>query len=697
MTPAETEPAAEGGAIPAAAGFRAGRAGALARARAACTPPRLLLVLITAAAACVYAWSLNSDGLEAYYAAGVRSMSGNWHDFLYDAFDPKGSITLDKLPGAFWVQALSVRVFGYSVWAMVLPQVVESTLTVLVLYRAVRRTAGTGAALVAAAVLAASPVTIASTRGNLSEPLYLLCLVLAADAVLRGIVKRRRRSAYAAAFWIAVGFQAKMTEAWLVLPALMLAVVAGTVAGTAWWRAVLRATAVALVAVALSLTWVCAFALTPASARPVADGSTHNSIFQQVFSYNGDTRFGGGVRFGLAPLAPPTPQALRNAALAVDPTHGRDLFPPATVSRPGWDRLFVGSLAPDCAWFLPCAAVGAVVLLRVRRRAGRGDPARAAALLWTAWLLLYGAAFSDAGAIHDYYLATLVPAIAALTGLGLSALWSAARRGRRQAVVLLPLLVAAQGAWGGYLLLAAHQGRPLAGAAAVSGLAAAAGLAVVHRGAFRERAAADPGRAAGAAAVGRTRPGGGWRLGALAVAAMALAAGFTGPIAAGNWLMQRAGGPFDTPFAPMGSIAHLTAAARVAQAPAQAAGYGPTVIGATTPAIWSLITGESTAMRRALATSHTEILVFASSMASNYVMGGLTEIQPVGGYSGGVPYPTVAQVKALVRDGRISFAILPTSQTLVGNDPRVRAVEALCSPGLTARNEILYNCAQWAA
>jgi hypothetical protein len=38
--------------------------------------------------------------LEFYYAAAVRSMSGSWHNFIFGAFDPAGTISLDKLPGA---------------------------------------------------------------------------------------------------------------------------------------------------------------------------------------------------------------------------------------------------------------------------------------------------------------------------------------------------------------------------------------------------------------------------------------------------------------------------------------------------------------------------------------------------------------------------------------------------------------------
>ena len=102
----------------------------------------LALAAIAALAGLLYAWAIGQEPLEYYYAAADRSMSISWHDFIFGAFDPAGTITLDKLPGAFWFQALSVRAFGLHVWAIVLPQVIEGILTVLVLYRAVRRLAG---------------------------------------------------------------------------------------------------------------------------------------------------------------------------------------------------------------------------------------------------------------------------------------------------------------------------------------------------------------------------------------------------------------------------------------------------------------------------------------------------------------------------------------------------------------------------
>ena len=65
-----------------------------------------------------------------------------------------------------WDHALAVRLFGFHIWAVMLPHIAEGVLTVLVLYRAVRRLAGPVAGLTAAVVLAASPVTVLLDRGN---------------------------------------------------------------------------------------------------------------------------------------------------------------------------------------------------------------------------------------------------------------------------------------------------------------------------------------------------------------------------------------------------------------------------------------------------------------------------------------------------------------------------------------------------
>jgi 4-amino-4-deoxy-L-arabinose transferase-like glycosyltransferase len=398
------------------------------------------LAVIAVLAGLAYGWGIGRDPLEPYYAAAVRSMAGSWHDFLYGSFDPAGTITLDKLPGAFWVQALSVRAFGYSTWAMILPQVVEGILTVLVLYRAVARLAGPLAGLVAALVLAVSPAVVALDRGNISDSLMILLLVIAADAVSGAIARdgHGQLRLLLAGACVGLAFQAKMIEAWLVLPALGLAYLVsgpGTVR-----RRVRQAVVAGLVAGVVSVAWMSAVSLVPAGSRPYVDGSQHNSMFEQVFTYNGLGRFDQE-----------TP--LQELATEVAPTGEA---PPAVTAAPGADRLLAGTLGRDAGWLLPAAAAAGIWGLVSRRRQPRRDPERACLILWGGWLATLWVAFSALTTINAYYTAALAPAAAAILGTGAVLAgrgWKdAAVRGRIALSVGLAVIVAGTAAYTAWLI-----------------------------------------------------------------------------------------------------------------------------------------------------------------------------------------------------------------------------------------------------
>ena len=75
------------------------------------------------------------------------------------------------------------------------------------------------------------------------------------------------------------------------------------------------------------------------------------------------------------------------------------------------------------------------------------EPRAQALLLWAGWLITYGVVFSMAeGIFHPYYLVMLAPAAAALTGIGLAALWTAYRNGGWQSW-LLPFALLATAFW----------------------------------------------------------------------------------------------------------------------------------------------------------------------------------------------------------------------------------------------------------
>ena len=360
---------------------------------------RPALLAVTALAGFAYAWGMNGAYLEPFYGGAARSMSMSWHDFIFGAADPWGTVSVDKLPGALWLQALSLRIFGFHVWALVLPQVVEGMLTVLVLYRAVRRVAGAGAGITAAVVMASSPIVILLDRGNISDSLLILLLVLAADATIRAAQTGRLRSLVWAGVLVGFAFQAKMLQAWLVLPAFFLAyLVAAPVAS--FIRRVGHLALATLATVVVSLSWMSAVSLVPASSRPYVDGSCNDSLFNQVFSYNGFSRLGGSFASTAGCNAPST---YLITASKYDAKHSVGTFAIAA----SWDRLLRGPFGHDDAWLLLPALVATVWLLVLQRRRPRTDPLRASVILWFAWLVLTFGFFSGSLFLNSYYTAAL--------------------------------------------------------------------------------------------------------------------------------------------------------------------------------------------------------------------------------------------------------------------------------------------------
>ncbi len=386
---------------------------------------RPALLIVAALAALSYSWGSGSAILETFYGGAARSMSQSWHDFFFGAFDPWGTVSVDKLPGAFWVQALSLRLFGFHLWAIVLPQVVEGTLTVLVLYRVVRRVAGPVAGLTAAVALAVTPVTILLNRGNISDSLLILLLVLAADATTVAYTTGRLPSLVLAGVWVGLAFQAKMLQAWLVLPALYLAYVLAAPAVSLSRRLGHVALSV-LVVLAVSLSWMTVVTLVPAHDRPYVDGSCDNSVFSQVFLYNGADRLTGNVLD--QPGCTPPPLAMRTST-----TGGA-----ATAALPtGAGRFLEGPLGRDAAWLFVPAVVALGSIAIARRREPRTDPWRAAALLWGVWLVGTWCFFASSQFLNSYYLAALAPPMAALCGLGLALAWRMRKQSRAVPVVVM--------------------------------------------------------------------------------------------------------------------------------------------------------------------------------------------------------------------------------------------------------------------
>ncbi len=577
---------------------------------------RPALLAIAAVAAVAYGWGMAGASVEPFYGAAARSMSQSWHDFIFGAFDPAGTVTVDKLPGALWLQALSLRVFGFHIWALILPQAAEGVLTIVVLYRAVRRLAGPAAGLTAAAVLAVTPITVLLNRGNISDSLLTLLLVLAADATSAALLSGSPRQLMLAGVWVGLAFQAKMIQAWLALPALAAAYLLAAPAARLRTRCAHVALA-GLVTVVVSLCWMTAVSLVPAQDRPYADGSPNDSVYTQVFDYNGLGRLTGNW----ARLAgPPSP------LLVAAKESGRLLNANTIGIKPGWHRLLAGPFAADSGWLLPAAVAAALGVLISRRRRGRRDPLRAAVVLWGGWWLVLAVFFSAGSYLNSYYVAALVPAVAALCGTGIAACgprpWPAGVR------LIVTATVLACAGYGAYLMSGTASGpAELTVVALIVAAAAAAQLLLPASG----------------------------KAGHLTAVAFAGAAVLLLPAAASVSGVVGGLGPFDTPFE----------SPRTAHANQELAAAGP----ALTRAVQRLELQAPPAS--ALFGADT------SGLAMNYILYSGREVLPIGGYLGNVPAPTLAALQADISRGYVRVFVLPVSPP--GWDPRVAWLESHCA------------------
>ncbi|HXA29041.1 MAG TPA: glycosyltransferase family 39 protein [Candidatus Angelobacter sp.] len=365
-------------------------------------PSLLALLGVTAL---LYLWNLGASGwANSFYSAAVQAGSTSWKAFFFGSFDAASFITVDKPPASLWVMDISARIFGVNSWSLLVPQALEGVAAVGLLYATVRRWFSPGAALMAGAVMALTPVAALMFRFNNPDALLVLLLVAAAYATTRALEKGSVWWLVLSASLVGTGFLTKMLQAFLVLPALAgVYLLAAPVPLRRRLLHLLAATGALLVA---SGWWVAIVQLIPASSRPYIGGSQDNSLLNLIFGYNGFGRISGNETGSVIGGGP-------GAAAGASPW-----------GPTGWDRLFLGNFGGQVSWLLPASLLLLGVGLWVTRRAPRTNRARAALVMWGGWLVVTALVFSyAAGIIHPYYTVALAPAIGAVVGIVVAMLW----------------------------------------------------------------------------------------------------------------------------------------------------------------------------------------------------------------------------------------------------------------------------------
>jgi 4-amino-4-deoxy-L-arabinose transferase-like glycosyltransferase len=397
------------------------------------------LALITTLAAALRLVDLGAVRLDPFYDAAVRSMGVSWHNFFFGAYEPGGSVSIDKPPVDLWLQVASVKLFGWGSASLKLPEALAGTLSVPLLYGAVKRPFGTIAGLVAALALAVLPIEVITARSDTMDAVMMLLLVLALLTVVRACETGKTAWLLAGAAMLGLAFNVKLLESVVALPGLFVLAWLGLPRmsedsrGADFARRLAKLTAAAAVYVVVALLWLSATLLFPAHERPYAIGSTNGSAWNAAFVFNGTERLSGKTA-EVGQTAPVVPRGRGGGEVA---STGTPITPPSPT------RLLARSGQLPAKWLgweaLAALLLGVAVVISVlRRKAGRVQRATAIGVL--VWLLTGLVLFSAMTRLHPRYVESFTPAIAAMFGIGVGLLASLHNRARLLALPLTALL-----------------------------------------------------------------------------------------------------------------------------------------------------------------------------------------------------------------------------------------------------------------
>ena len=421
-----------------------------------------------------------------YYTAAVKSMTQSFSNFFFVAAEPGGSVSVDKPPLGLWVEALFALVLGVSGFSTSLPNMLAGVFSVPLLYALVSRYSGKLAGLLAALVLVITPVALATDRNNTMDGLLVFVLLLAAWAFVRATESGKLAWLLLGAFIVGLGFNIKMLQAFLPLPAFYALYFFG--AKTGWGRKIIYLGLATVLLLVVSFSWAIAVDLTPAELRPYVGSSEDNTVMELIVGHNGLSRLFNPRAVSSPSASPASParavpqgsappaalQACRDQSIG-DPCaftqregntiSGTCIQPPqgdqlacAPASRPGLNppqgalgdgpnaspdapnaggtpfsqetgspgllRFFSEPLSKQMSWLLPLALISILTgLFAARARLPLADTHKAL-LLWGGWFVTCLVFFSMVeGIFHAYYTIMLAPALGALVGIGAAQFW----------------------------------------------------------------------------------------------------------------------------------------------------------------------------------------------------------------------------------------------------------------------------------
>ncbi|MDO8464496.1 MAG: glycosyltransferase family 39 protein, partial [Gallionella sp.] len=312
----------------------------------------VLVIVIMAFSFGLHMYNIESIGdANAYYTAAVKSMLQSWSNFFFVVAEPGGSVTVDKPPLGLWIEAVFAYFLGVSGFTVSLPNILAGVFGIPLLYIMVKKYMGELAGLVAAFVMAITPVFVATNRNNTMDGLLVFFLLMAAWAFIRATESGKLRWLLLGAFIVGLGFNIKMMQAFLPLPAFYTLYFFGSKEG--WLRKIVNLGIATILLIAVSLSWAVVVDLVPADQRPYIGSSGDNTVMGLIFGHNGIARLeGGGGPGGSGPqngTPPSASQAGTNPNQGIQPQQGTRQGPP----QEALEACATSSQGDSCSFTLP--------------------------------------------------------------------------------------------------------------------------------------------------------------------------------------------------------------------------------------------------------------------------------------------------------------------------------------------------------
>ncbi|MEI6591339.1 MAG: glycosyltransferase family 39 protein, partial [Actinomycetes bacterium] len=343
----------------------------------------------------LYLFNLANGQRSEYYASIAVSMSKSFSNFFFGALDGGGNLTLDNIPGSYWMPAIFVKLFGMSTWSVNAPNAIATVGLVLVVAFTAKRLFGNTAGIIAGVLIAATPIITAVARSNQPQTFLLLMFGLAANRAIAAFENNSRRSLIASGAWIAAAFQMYMIEAWAVWPAL---IVAWFFTEQKLLKKVLDLAIAGSISLSLSLVWIITVWVIPTDSRPYIGGTYHNNPWEMVFGYNALGRF--AVTAGA------------NSATMTGLDY-RSFTPPFGGSA-GIGRLFNPQVAGQISWLIPATVVAIILLFWLKQK-------RALTIFLGSWFVVFFAMFSAVAGMHQFYVSSLAIPMSLLIAMAIGA------------------------------------------------------------------------------------------------------------------------------------------------------------------------------------------------------------------------------------------------------------------------------------